>query len=140
MKYISEITGKTYDSAEDCEKAEKLFLAEKEEESNSKKALCDEIEKAQSEIDDAYNNYEQKHKEATEILEKAYSEAYALIKDAKLRLVSAEAKKRDAVAEFNRRYGRPYTKKCTGEDAAKEFKRQTRLFETIFDRFFDELS
>lgn len=64
MKYLSEVTGKTYNSAEDCEIAEKEFLAEKEaaqkaaeEKANARKERAAEVNEAFKAAEEAKNRY-----------------------------------------------------------------------------------
>ena len=62
-----------------------------------KEAMANAIEKANSEIDDARENYAKVYKEADELVKKARKEAEDLLKPAKEKIEEAQQKKYDAV-------------------------------------------
>ena len=97
--------------------------------------MANAIEKANSEIDDARENYAKVYKEADELVKKARKEAEDLLKPAKEKIEEAQQKKYDAVKRFNDKYG-TYTVSYTGEKAYNEFKRNSDWFDYIFNKLF----
>lgn len=57
MKIISEVTGKTYSTVEECLNAEKKFMEEKRIKEEETKRLVKEKETRKKEIDEAYTHY-----------------------------------------------------------------------------------
>ena len=147
MKYISDLTGKTYDSAEECTKADEAYEQEKkakEEQkakeqaliSKEKKELADAVDAANKKIEDAYTGLEEAKKKAREILENSYKEAERIISEAKKPVTEAEKEKRDAMIAYNKKYG-TYQRVYTGEEAEKEFARINKYFNDSIRSLFD---
>lgn len=146
MKIISELTGKEYNTPEECLKAEELYKKEQKkradeeskklsEISKQKKELANAIEDADKDLSEANKLYEVAKNKAAEILEKSNKEVRDILDSAKKLVKAAEEKKLNAVLKFNKEFG-PYTTKYTGEKAAEEFNRSLKRFDNIFDDFF----
>ena len=71
MKYFSEYTGKTYDTAEECREVEERILRAKEEQESAKQKDLEELAEMKAEMERA--------KEICERASKAYSESYKIL-------------------------------------------------------------
>lgn len=138
MKFLSEITNKTYDSQEECMKAEELFLAKQKQEeefkkqkanelSSQKKEAANAVENAIEKLSKAYDMYSKAEEEAKEIYKKAYEDAKKILLDAKLKVRDAQTEKFNAIAEFNKKFG-PYKTTYTGEEANEFLNKFEREF------------
>ena len=82
MKFLSELTGKVFDTAEECEQAEKEF----EEQQSIKKIEEEEKERVLMEATDALKkaneNYQIAREKAAEILEKSNEEVSKILSEA----------------------------------------------------------
>lgn len=160
MKYYSDILCKVFDTEGALRDAEKSYENEqlkKKEEANliskDKKILSDAIDKASIELDRAYEKYDAACDEASKLFEDSDEKIQALkdqisdiinktnnaveelMTNADTDVKSANKKKYDAITAFNNKYG-PYSKKYTGEEAKKEFDRQSRLFNSWISDWF----
>lgn len=142
MKYLSELTNKTYDSVEDCEKAEKEFNDAKEKEkelaisvSKEKKELAKAVEETETALNAEYENYSEAKKQAEEILKKANDEATELLTKAREKVRQAEQAKYQAISNFNKKFG-VYTKSYRGDDARRELERSIGWINDVFNSFF----
>jgi dsDNA-specific endonuclease/ATPase MutS2 len=142
MKIISEITGKSYLSVEECLKAEAEYEKEqkkvqveeekrKNEISKEKRELSKAIEKAEEKVSEANKLYEVAKTKAAEILETSNKEVENILKAAKDEVKKAEQERLDAIMAFNKKYGN-YTKTITGEKAAEEFNKSVGRLNNIF--------
>lgn len=143
MKYFSEKLSKLFDSeeqlfqaeAEENDRQEKERIA-KAERSKQKKEYADKIEKAQSDVDKAYEDLETAKEEVREILEASNARMNKILNEAKDKVRAAEKTKMDALSEFNKRFG-AYTTSYTGEKAEAEYNKLLKKFDTgWFDDFF----
>lgn len=128
MKYISEITGKTYDTVEDCTAAEKAFVEAKKTESQRKKELCAKIDVAEKLLAKA-------REDDKAVKEEVQEECKALrekLEKSRQVVANAEAKKYEAIAAFVDEFG-PYNKTVTGEDAIKEYKDAVDFWQDAID-------
>lgn len=120
MKYYSEILKKVFDTPEalnDAEADSKRAEVEKEE---TRKAMAIRIEKAQEEVDKAYQTYEHSLEDAQKILDESNAKVEKLLKCAKSTIEEAEYRKLEAIKKFNSKFG-PYTTTYTGDKAKTEF-------------------
>ena len=142
MRIISDITGKTYPSVEECLKAEQAYQAEQKkikdeltkrqnEVSKEKKELSKAIELAEQEVSEANKLYEVAKTKAAEILEKSNKEVEDILKVARDSVKKAEQKRLDAVMAFNKKFG-TYTTTVTGEKAAEEFNKSVSRLNNVF--------
>ena len=74
MRIVSDITGKSYSSVEDCLAAEKTFVEEQKKAEEEKKALADKKKERAKEVEDAY-------KKAKEAEKKYYELRNSFVKD-----------------------------------------------------------
>lgn len=148
MRYVSDKTGKSYDTEKECLKAEKEFDLEQERKekevelqkgliSKEKKELADRITEAEIELEKANKEYELAQDKATEILERSNKEVKEILDPAREKVKAAERAKRDAIIEFNKKFG-VYTTKYTGEKAIEEFNKALNSYR-FYDPFFDIL-
>ena len=120
MKYYSEILKKVFDTPEalnDAEADSKRAEVEKEE---TRKAMAIRIEKAQEEVEKAYQAYEHSLENAQKILDESNAKVEKLLKCAKSNIEEAEYRKLEAIKKFNSKFG-PYTTTYTGDKAKIEF-------------------
>ena len=145
MKVYSEILDKLFDSEKDCLKAEKDYAIEqkkqekakiaeeeklKEEKaliSKEKKEYADKIAQTEEQLKSARENYKLAQDKAAEILEESNKQVSEILNSAKEEVKKAERAKRDAIVEFNNKFG-AYTKSYTGEKAIEEFNKAVDLF------------
>ena len=153
MKYYSELLKKTFDTAEDCEKAEaeentRLAEVEKKETAlaNEKKQYAAAIEEAENGLNAAYDELAQAKKRAAELredyrknvreLQKKLEEDIAtVLTPAQTEVDKAEQKKLKALQEFTEKYG-AYKKVYTGNKALEEYHRMHRTIDSIFNNLF----
>ena len=131
MKYISEITGKTYNTADECIEAEKAFAETKKTESQRKKELCAKIDEAEKLISEAH----EKDKVVREEVRKEFEALKAKLQESRKAIDDAELKKYEAVSEFVKEFG-PYKKTFTGEEAIKEYNKSVKFWQDAFDVFY----
>lgn len=155
MKYYSEKLDKAFDTEKDCLKAEKEFEDQKKKDSlnetqdkecyknkeerslvsKEKKELADKITQAEKQLDEANKEYSVAQDRAAEIVEKANKEVKQILEEAKNKVKEAERVRRDALLDFNTKFG-PYTTHYTGQRAIDEFnKALDRFNEPIYDLF-----
>ena len=153
MKYYSELLNKNYDSAEECEAAEKeeqtrLAEVEKKETAlaNEKKKFAADIEKAEEELNIAYDKLEAARTQARELkdeFEKKVEELHKemlgkqndILRPAKEEVEKAQQKKFNAIQAFSEKYGW-YTKRYDGNKAIEEYNRITRTVNNWFKNFW----
>lgn len=153
MKYYSEITKKTYDTEDECQKEELKFkeekdkvqkqldkaLKEREEKEKvkeaSKKELAKKIEEAEQEVTEANNLYETAKEKAKAILDEAKAKANTILDTAKEKVKEAQEKKYNAVAEFNKQFG-PYTTTLTSAQAAQVYNDTIRKINDFWNSFW----
>lgn len=110
MKYFSEKLNKTFDTPEECMKAEEEFEAKEKEtkavaESKKKKELVKAIEESEEKLDKAYAEYELAKKNASDIVKKANIEAREILSKAEDVVAQASNDRINAISEFNKNYG-----------------------------------
>ena len=142
MKYFSELTNKTYDTAEECSAAEKSFLEEEAKKkelalvtSKEKKELAKVIEAADEALNAEYEKYDEAKKKVEEIYRKAQEEANSILSESRKRVAEAEKNKYKAISDFNAKFG-VYNKSYTGDAALRELERANRWINHIFDGMF----
>lgn len=146
MKITSELTGKEYQTVEECLKAEKEYNDRKEklkqEEdrkqanlSKRKKALANEIDKADKALTEANKLYEVARGRAAEILEKSNKEVKEIMDTAEQEVKKAERDRLNAIIAFNKEFG-TYTTSITGERAAEQFEKSLQRFDNLFGDIF----
>lgn len=133
MKYISEITGKTYNTADECIAAEKAIAETKKTESQRKKELCTQIEDAEKLISEAH----EKDKAVRDEVRKELEALKAKLKESRKAIDDAELKKYEAVCAFVKEFG-PYKKTYTGEEAVKEYNKSVKFWQDLFDAFYKD--
>lgn len=160
MKYYSEKLNRNFNTEKECLKAEKQYEREKTYIKNNKplnegqtaelvakdkvnkslvskekKEYADKITQAEKLLEQANKDYSIAQDKAAEILDKSNKEIKDLLDNAKAKVTEAERARRDALLEFNKKFG-PYTAHYTGEKAIEEFnKAVTRFNEPIYDLF-----
>ena len=139
MKYYSEILRKNFDSVKELEVAEKAELKKQEEEkaeveqaSNEKKAMAKKVEEAEEAVREAYNKYDLARDDVQKIIAEANLEIKELLEPAKQAIIDAEKAKYEAVAEFNKKFGK-YSVIYTGDKAFQEMKRAQKYMENLFN-------
>ena len=153
MKYYSELLKKTFDTAEDCEKAEaeeneRLAEAEKKEIAivNEKKQYAEEIDEAETMVNAAYDELSAAKKQAQELreeyrkkvreLQDALEENIAaVLTPAQQKVNEAEQHKLEALQKFTEKYG-AYKKVYTGNKALEEYHRMHRTLDSLFNNLF----
>lgn len=136
MKYYSEELKKVFNSPEELEKAESDAKELEVKEEESKKSLALRIDKANDEVEKAYEAYDAAKEEAAKILEESNEKIDTILKNAQKVIEEAESKKTEAIKKFNEKFG-VYTTTYTGEKAIKEFnKRMDRLSKDFFHLWF----
>jgi len=153
MKYYSELLKKTFDTAEDCEKAEaeentRLAEVKKKETAivNEKKQCAEKIEEAENNLNVAYDAFTAAKERAQELREEYRKKVREMQKDleanieavlapAQEEVKKAEQKKLKALQEFTDKYG-SYNKIYTGHRAIEEYQRMQRNLESIFKNLF----
>lgn len=154
MKYFSELTNKTYNTEDECLKAEHSYkkeqkriqdeiekaVAEKKAKDEaiqaSKKELAKAIEEAKAEVDEATAVYDAAKEKAKEILNDANKKINSLLEAAKDKVKTAEQKKYEAIAAFNKKFG-PYTTKLTGTEAANEYNKTIKIINDSIHDFWN---
>ena len=148
MKYVSEITGRTYCSEADCLKDEKDFLDKKakaEEEKklkeqaivNEKKELALKIDESTKSLKEAQELYDKAKEECAKILEESNNRVVKILNKAKENLDLAKTDRFKKISEFNKKFG-PYKTSFTGEEAKKELERINKEFN--LDSFLNMVS
>ena len=128
MKYYSDKTSKFYDTQELCEEAERKFDEEKVNSSKTKKELADRIEKLNTQLEDAYNQYKEAKAKGIKMVADATNKANDLLADAKKYIDEIQESKRNAISEFNLKFG-AYRVTYTDE----ECKRIANLFDNLLN-------
>ena len=160
MKYYSEKLNKTFNTEKECLNAEKQYEKEKNYIKNNKplnegqtaelvakdkvnrsliskekKEFADKIVQAEKALDEANKEYSLAQDKATEVVQKANKEVKQILDEAKNKVKEAERVRRDALLEFNTKFG-PYTTHYTGQKAIDEFNKAINRFnEPIYDLF-----
>ena len=153
MKYYSEITKKTYDTEDECQKEELKFKEEKDKvqkeldkalkereekdkvKETSKKELAKKIEEAEQEVTEANNLYDTAKEKAKAIMDEARKKANVILDTAREKVKEAQEKKYNAVAEFNKQFG-PYTTTLTSAQAAQIYNNTLRKINDFWDNLF----
>ena len=133
MKYFSEITGKTYNTADECLEAEKALAESKKNESQRKKELCAKIDEAEQKIADARKN----DKLTREEVRKEFEALKVRLQNSKDAIAEAESEKYKAVSDFVDEFG-SYKKTYTGEDAVREYDKAVDFYQCMFDSIFTD--
>lgn len=132
MKYISEITGKVYDTAEECAQAEKALAEEKKTRTQHKRELCAKIEEAENVLTKAIED----DKAVREEVRKEFEALKARLQKSKDALVEAETKRYEAVSNFAKEFGHYKKRPITDEDARKEYDNAVRFWQDTIDALF----
>ena len=142
MRYVSDKTGKTYNTLEEAVEAEKEFDKEQEtkskkltETSKRKKELSKAIEEANKKVAEANKAYDVAKEQAAQILEEAKLEIKETMEAAEKEVKEAQEDKFNAVRAFNKEFG-TYTTTITGEQAAEEFEKAIKKFNSMFHNMF----
>lgn len=153
MKYYSELLKKTFDTVEDCEKAEaeentRLAEVEKKETAlaNEKKQYAAAIDDAEAAVNAAYDELSNAKKRVQEMREEYRKKVRELQKSleddiadvltpAQEKVDNAEQKKLEALQKFTEKYG-AYKKVYTGNKALEEYHRMHRTLDSLFNNLF----
>ena len=92
MKYVSELTGKSFNTEKECLEADELFRQKNLKEKEEKELHRKKVEEASNNLSKAYENYEIAKKHAAEILEKSNKEVENILSDAEKQIDSAKKK------------------------------------------------
>lgn len=131
MKFYSDVTKQLYETMEQLQEAENIFLssdvAQPETEKSvhqgpTKKQLASEVEAAENRVREAHANMEVAKQSAKELSQKYLQELDEIMNPAREELKAAQEAHYTAVHKFNAAYG-PYTTTYTGARAADEFAR-----------------
>lgn len=144
MKIIGK-DGKTYETVEECVKAEKALdeaeaakekaLAEKKNAiSVRKKEKAAAIQKAEDALNLASTELDKTREDARKLVEEAQEKARAMIKEASAKYRVASEARYKAISDFNKEFG-TYTTTYTGQKALEEYNRAVRHFNDFFDNF-----
>lgn len=102
MKYVSDYTGKTYDTASECMEADRKYAAEKKAEKEKKEKIAAERKTRAAEVEEA-----------------------------RKAMVAAQSKYREVLEAFCKDYGTYHTS-LTGEDAKKIIPTLFDIFNPLF--------
>lgn len=119
MKYVSELTGKTYNTEKECLEDEELFRQRNLKEKEEKELHRKKVEEASNNLSKAYENYELARKHAAEILEKSNKEVEGIL---------AEAEKQIDVAKS----------RLSALRTKEDCKRDSSFFEQILRALFED--
>lgn len=149
MKYFSEVLNRTFDTPEECDKAEREAAeaeAErvKEEEkskslvSKKKKELVSQIADADKTVEKASKEYDDAYAEAKQIIKDANDKAAEILKAAARKKADACEQRMLRIKEFNEEFG-PYTTTYVGDRAQEEYNRIMKKMRDTFRGipFFD---
>ena len=146
MKIVSEykdLDGKIFDTVEACEAAEaevekqRKALAEKEKDkSKLRKKLSSEVEKAEEELQLAYQEYNDAKVKAKSVAEEANKMISEILTAAKDKIRDAEKARTEAIMKYNPECG-PYQKTYTGDKAREEYNRLLNSMDSLFNSFWD---
>ena len=92
MKYVSELTGKTYNTEKECLEDEELFRQRNLKEKEEKELHRKKVEEASNNLSKAYENYELARKHAAEILEKSNKEVESILAEAEKQIDVAKSR------------------------------------------------
>lgn len=92
MKYVSELTGKTYNTEKECLEDEELFRQRNLKEKEEKELHRKKVEEASNNLSKAYENYELARKHAAEILEKSNKEVEDILAEAEKQIDVAKSR------------------------------------------------
>lgn len=95
MKYVSELTGKSFNTEKECLEDDELFKQKNLKEQEEKELHKKKVEEASNNLSKAYENYELARKHAAEILEKSNKEVEAILSDAEKQVDLAKKKLSD---------------------------------------------
>jgi len=135
MKYYSEVLKKVFDTPEALNEAEAESKRAEVKKAESRKALAARVEQAQSNIDKAYECYDNALEEVQKILDESNAKAEKLLNAAKEDIKRAESEKLEAIRKFNEKFG-PYTTTYTGDKAKHEFDKLVNRLEDAFPLFW----
>ena len=90
MKYVSELTGKSFNTEKECIEDDELFKQRNMKEKERKELHRKKVEEASNNLSKAYENYEIARKHAAEILEKSNKEVENILSDAEKKIDSAK--------------------------------------------------
>lgn len=90
MKYVSELTGKTFNTEKECLEDDELFKQKNLKEQEEKELHKKKVEEASNNLSKAYENYELARKRAAEILEKSNNEIASILSEAEKQLDNAK--------------------------------------------------
>lgn len=145
MKIIGK-DGKTYETVDECVKADKAFdeaeaakekaLTEKKNAvSLRKKEKATAIQKAEDALNLASTELEKTREDARKLVEEAQEKAKNIIKEASAKYREASEARYKAISDFNKEFG-TYTTTYTGQKALEEYNRAIRHFDDFFDSLF----
>lgn len=147
MKFVSEykeLTGKTFDTVEACQEAEKAIeeqrkaasLKEKEA-SKLRKALASDVDKAEKSLSDAYAAYDEAKNRVKALVEDFNKQRNDILEPAKKAVRDAEAARTEAIINYNKQCG-PYQKTYTGDKAKEEYLRMSKYFDSMVNNFWKD--
>lgn len=146
MKIVSEykeLEGRVFNTVGECAEAEGLIevqraeLAEKKKknESSLRKHYSSEIDKADKDLKEAYDNYDKAKEEVRKILEKSNEEMVNILTPAEDKVREAQKAKQDAILKYNEHCG-PYQAVYTGDRARQEYNRVINEMNHTFNSFW----
>lgn len=151
VKYYSEILDRLFDSEANLKAAELEFEQKKQEKIakvealkkadeikqkeklNKKKELASNVTKATETLNEMRENYKVINEEACRVIKEAYNIAEGMLKPAKEAVEKAERERYEAIRNYNKICGQPYTEVYTGDRALDELKKNISWFGNIFD-------
>ena len=92
MKYVSELTGKSFNTEKECLEDDELFKRRNLKEKEEKELHRKKVEEASENLSKAYENYELAKKKAAEILEKSNNEVESILSEAEKQIDNAKKK------------------------------------------------
>lgn len=106
------------------------------ERSKKKKELADEVEAAETKLNEAWKLLDEKNKEAREIVRKAKEQASTLVKPYEDAVNEANERKWEAIRNYNSQFG-AYGVQYTDERALNEYNRFTDYINKVFNSFWN---
>lgn len=132
MKYMSEITGKTYDTIEDCEAAEKAIVESKEAAVQRKKELCAKIKEAEKKVTDA----QEADKVVREEVLKEFEALKARLQESRKAIIDADKEKCELMSAFAKECGRSYQTNWD-EASINEHADAVQFLQNVADSFWN---
>lgn len=134
MRYYSDTLKKFFDTEEQCLTAEQTDAQEKELAKVTKAKLAKAVDDADKAVDDAYKGFSEAKDKVAELQKEYDNKVDEILNPAKDKVLSALNARREAIVNFNKKYG-PYTTVYTGDKATNELSKLISNFNKMFSLF-----